>query len=435
MIRRMRILPAILAAIVAILISGLACAQSGIEVDVVGPGQSKMNIAQAKPMGATAAEGGNLNEMIRRNLSFMPFFRMLSESDVLGGGSVGGATADQIDFKPFSLAKVDVLITSNWKGGSGLGSVELRAYEVFSQKLLLGKEYGNVSRDQIPEIADKFCAELIKLLTGRGDFFSTKIAFAKSSGKGKDIWICRPTGRDLTRITNYGDLGMAISPAWSPDGSRIAFTLIGSASHYLGVWSGGKPSIFTLPTSTVVSPRYTSGGELTASLNIGGKTDIYSISGSNQMGSSIVSGPGINVSASWDASGSVMAYVSDRTGSPGIYLRQGGSDRKISGGGYATNPSVSPDGKFVVYSKMVGGHKLMLYDIAAGSEKQISSGGGNDENPSFAPDSYFIVFSSTRGGGKKLYITTRNGDAPVMIPTGDGDAATPNWGPSPGGGK
>jgi len=363
----------------------------------------------------------------------MPFLKVMPESAILGGGAMGGPLGDQIDFKPFALAKVDLVITSNWKRGQRAGDVELRAYEVFSKRLILGKEYIAVSRDQLPEIADRFCMELIALLTGKGDFFKSKIAFSRASGKGRDIWVVSPMGRDVTQITKYGDLGMAVSPAWSWDGGKIAFTLIGSTRHYLGVWSGGKAAVHTLPSTNVVSPRFMPSGAIAVALNLKGSTDIYALDGNFQPGRALAADSAVDVSPSFDKSGNLMAYVSDRLGSPNIYLKDlsGGSDRRISkSGGYNTNPCISSDGKYIVYSKLAGGHRLFLYDIAADQERQISNGPGNDENPSFSPDSYFIAFSSTRGGGHQIYITTIHGENPILVPTG-GEAKMPSWGPAP----
>jgi len=129
-----------------------------------------------------------------------------------------------------------------------------------------------------------------------------------------------------------------------------------------------------------------------------------------------------------------MAYVSDQSGSPNIYLlnMSSGASQRITKFGYNTNPSISPDGAFIAFTRQLGGaQKVFVYELATGQERQITGGGGTDENPSFAPDGYFIAFSSTRGGEKKIYITTIHGAAPVMIPTGSGPARMPSWGVLP----
>ena len=425
-----------LAALIVLAGSVTAQAQDNLAVDIRGPGQARMNVVQSQPFaeGSLPSDAQYLQDLIRKNLaSFMPFLKVMNESDILGGGKLPGPRADQIDFKPFTLAKVDLLITAVWKPGKGLGDVELRAFEVYSQKLILGKVYSGVTRDQLPEVADRFCMELMALLTGQGGIFKSKLAFVKSSGKGRDIWVVGAMGRDLAQITRYGDLGMAISPAWSWDGSRIAFTLIGSSSHYLGVTSGGKANVYTLPSSTVISPHFTPNGAIAVALNIRGNTDIYLLDGSyKNIAQPLVSDSSIDVSPCFDQSGNLMAFVSDRMGNPNVFIKDlsGGSVRRVSKSGYNTNPSMSPDGKFVAYSKQAGGgHRIFVYELATDTEKQISFGPGSDENPSFAPDNYFVAFSSSRSGGRKIYMTTRNGDSAVQIPTGDGDALMPAFSP------
>lgn len=416
------------------LVAGAARAQqdTSLSVDIQGPSQAKMNLVMARPFagGGQMSPAEKLQDLINKDLHFLPFLQVVPASNI--PGQVSGPTADQIDFKPFGLAKVDVLVTANWTPGANLGNVELRAFEVFSQKVLVGKGYDGVTDAQLADIADRFCMELMAKLTGQGGFFNSQLAFVKPHGtKSSDIWVVRPMGRGLVRVTNYNDLGMAVSPAWSSDGRKIAFTLIGSRSHYLGVWSGGgKPKVYTLPSTNVVSPHFLPSGQIAVSIILHGKQDIYLLDGNQQPSRVLASSRGISVSPSFDSSGRVMAYVSDESGSPNIFVRDGGGSRRLTSSGYNTNPCVSPDGKLVAFTKQLGGaQKVFVHDLTTGQETQVTSGGGSDENPSFSPDSYFIAFSSTRSGQKKIYITTRHGATPVMVPTGDGPAQMPSWGP------
>jgi TolB protein len=437
---RIRLIFALVAALGAVCMPCLvrpALAQDALAVDIHGPGQAKMNLVLSQPFagGAQDAAARKLQDLIDKNLAFMPFLQTVPQSQVLG--QISGPQADQIDFKPFGLARIDVLVTSGWTPGGNLGNVELRAFEVYSQKVLVGKGFDSVTDAQLPDIADRFCMELMLKLTGQGGFFNSQLAFSKPSGpKSAEIWTVRPMGRGLTKITSYGDLGMAISPSWSFDGGKIAFTLIGSRSHYLGIWSGGgKPAVHTMPCTSVVSPHFLPNGQVAVALNLKSESAIYILNSAFQPGAPTVKTNGIAVSPSFDKSGRLMAYVSDESGSPNIYLRDmsSGTSRRLTRFGYNTNPSLSPDGTLVAFTRqMGGGQKVFVIDVNSGAEQQVTSGGGSDENPSFAPDGYFIAFASTRGGASKIYITTRHGAQPVMVPTGDGSARMPSWGPLPG---
>jgi len=437
---RIRLVFALVAALCVVCLPCLvrpALAQDALAVDIHGPGQAKMNLVLSQPFagGPQDAAARKLQDLIDKNLAFMPFLQTVPQSQVLG--QISGPQADQIDFKPFGLARIDVLVTSGWTPGGNLGNVELRAFEVYSQKVLVGKGFDSVTDAQLPDIADRFCMELMLKLTGQGGFFNSQLAFSKPSGpKSAEIWTVRPMGRGLTKVTSYGDLGMAISPSWSFDGGKIAFTLIGSRSHYLGIWSGGgKPAVHTMPCTSVVSPHFLPNGQVAVALNLKSESAIYILSSAFQPGSPTVKTNGIAVSPSFDKSGRLMAYVSDEAGSPNIYLRDmsSGTSRRLTRFGYNTNPSLSPDGALVAFTRqMGGGQKVFVLDVNSGAEQQVTSGGGSDENPSFSPDGYFIAFASTRGGASKIYITTRHGAQPVMVPTGDGSARMPSWGPLPG---
>lgn len=427
-----------LGTILALILFCLGTAQAqeaSLSVDIQGPGQARMNLVMARPFagGGQVSPAEKLQGLINKDLQFLPFLHVVPPSNI--PGQVNGPTAEQIDFRPFGLGKIDVLVTASWKPGPNLGSVELRAFEVYSHKILVGKGYDNVTDAQLPDIADRFCMELMAKLTGQGGFFNSQIAFVKTTGtKKSEIWVVRPMGRGLRQITHYNGLGMAMSPAWSADGRRVAFTLIGSRSHYLGVWSGGgKPKVYTLPSTNVVSPHFLPNGQIAVSMIMHNKQDIYLLGANEQPQRVLANNPGINVSPSFDASGQVMAFVNDGSGSPNIYVKQGGgAARRVTRSGYNTNPCVSPDGKLVAFTKQLGGaHKVFVYDLTTGQITRVTSGGGSDENPSFSPDSYFIAFSSTRSGQRKIYVTTRHGATPVMVPTGSGPARMPAWGPLP----
>ncbi len=389
----------------------------------------RSNIALAEPLGQSSLKSA-MQQTLTANLNCLPFVNIVPGNSVPGGANLPVASGQGLDLKRFQLAGVDILVTSNWVRD---GQVELRAYQPFSGENMFGNLYtvaGGASG--VDNVADKFCAQLLERLIGNGNFFRSTLAFVKTSGpKQKDVWIVRPTGRGLRQITNIR--GEAMSPSWSKDASRIIFTSIEPRTHGLGLWNAatGQTSRVQFPGNTVIAPCFLPSGDIAVSLTDGNSPSIFLLNPSLQRKGKLISSSGIDVSPSVDATGSKMVFTSSRAGNPHIYLQdmRSGSVRRISNEGkYNSDPSISPDGNYVVYCRMMGGgHQLIVHELATGKESQITFEGSN-EQPEFAPDGYFIAFMSTRSGTKKIYLTTRFGGTAKEVATGAGDASFPAWG-------
>ena len=79
--------------------------------------------------------------------------------------------------------------------------------------------------------------------------------------------------------------------------------------------------------------------------------------------------------------------------------------------------------------KDMRGEPLELFrQTPSGRERQLTFGPGSDEDPTWSPDGYFIAFASSRSGPSQIYLTTKHGDEPILIPTGPGEATSPAWG-------
>ncbi|MBT8763863.1 PD40 domain-containing protein [Desulfohalobiaceae bacterium Ax17] len=417
---------------------GLAWAQDTLVVDIYGPGQEKLNIFLADPLmkggnGTAPAFATRVQDLIKNNLSFLPFLHQTQSKDILGGAQIAGIQGKDIDFKKFRLSKVDLLLTIGWDDRPGiLGSVEIRAFEVFSRKLILGKGYLVQTKEQLPLVAKKFCAELMRVLTGKDKFFRSTLAFVRRQEGKKEICLLFPLSGEVKQITNLG--GLAMSPAWSFDGQKIVFTFLKNDRHFLGLWDRqtGQVKSYKLPGNTCISPVFTPEQKIAVSIDPEGNPDIYLVQRDMKLDRALVKNWAIDISPSFDSSGKKMVFVSSRLGNPHIFLlnvQENRIERVTYAGKYNTSPSISPDGNWVTFSRRTPeGHRIFVLDLRTGMEKQISFGPGNDEDPSFGPDGYFIVFTSNRSGQYKLYLTTRGGNEPRLLPTGQGEATAPSWG-------
>ncbi|TVR01258.1 MAG: hypothetical protein EA399_02350 [Desulfovibrionales bacterium] len=413
-------------------------AQQTLSIDIFGPGQTQLNMALTRPLGLASGqqvppEAETLANYLEEFLGFMPFLRLVPGSRILGGDVLPGVTAQDVDFRRFRLERVDLVLTAGW--GSPGGPVELRVFETFEQRLILGRAYTGVTPADLSEIAARFCADLMAELTGQGDFFRSTLAVVRTHGENKELWAASPLGHGMRQLTSLG--GISMSPAWSQDGRQLAFTLINDGRHYLGILDreSGDVRRVQLPGNSVISPVFNPRGNIYVSLNPDGSPNIYRLSDDLRMGPRVVQSWAIDISPSFDATGTRMAYVSSRLGNPHIFVvdtASGESRRVTYEGTYNTNPSLSPDGRLVVFSRQTSeGHRIFMHDLQTGRERQLTFGPRNDVSPAWAPDSYFIAFSSNRSGEYKIYLTTRNGDEARMVPLGEGEFASPAWARQP----
>lgn len=433
-----RLVATLMTTIVLALASQAALASEALTIDIFGPGQSRVNLAMttALPLGAggqVPPEAATFEKYVVENLNMLPFLRMAPATEVLGGVDVRGVTAEGIDMRRFSVSKVDLVLTMGWQPATGRpGRVEVRVYETFSGRLVVGKAY-HVTRDSLAHAADMFCSHFMAALTGHGEFFRSVLAFTKS-GKGqvREIWTMTPQGRELRQVTFFG--GSSISPAWSPDGRYLAFANHDASTHTLGVWDKTNNRIFRtkLPGTTIGGTTFDAQGNVVVALSRG-NMEIYRLTPDlTSIKDTLVQSWAIDVSPSFDSVGKRMAFTSDRDGNPQVYIKDlaGGKENRLTiEGKYNTSPSISPDGRLVVFSHQTsGGHRIFVMDVDTGRERQITFGPGNDEEPTFSPDGYFVVFSSNRTGGYQLYLTTRHGDEPRLLNTGTGAVTHPSFG-------
>ncbi len=412
-----------------------------LTIDIYGPGQRQVNLALLAPVAVSASpdaparlpEGAaRLQELIEQNLSFLPFLQLIPSSEVLGGEAATGATTKEIDFRALSLSQTDLAVSTAWiNEGDNMGALELRLFEAFQGRRILGKAYANVRSQHLPLIADRFCSLIMEALTGRSAFFTSRLAYVKEIGRSKEIYTVGPQGRDQERITRVG--GKNLSPAWSWSGDRLAFTVLTPNGHRLGLWDRrtGRLERKRFACNTVVSPAFLPDGKIAVALDMTGSTNIYLLSDAFVPLRPLTRSRAIDVSPSFSKDGTKMAFTSGRFGNPLVFLLDLETKevkRVTYEGKYNTSPDMSPDGRFIAYSRMLReGHRIFVHDLVTGRETQVSFGPGNDEEPAFGPDGYFIAFSSSRSGEYQLYLTTRHGDPAKRIPV-QGPAFSPAWG-------
>lgn len=145
-------------------------------------------------------------------------------------------------------------------------------------------------------------------------------------------------------------------------------------------------------------------------------------------------------SPTFSPDGKKIAFVSNKDGSPKIYviaIPQPGTSLKNIQANLITKrnrensaPTWSPDGTKIAYCARHGGDRqIWVYDFATNQERQITQGKGNKENPSWAPNSLHLVYNSSDTNKSELYLINLNQSDAIQISTGPGEKRFPSWEP------
>ncbi|HEV3218518.1 MAG TPA: hypothetical protein VGZ48_02005, partial [Candidatus Acidoferrales bacterium] len=109
--------------------------------------------------------------------------------------------------------------------GTALG-VQAWLFDVRSPSVpaMITKIYrGDATDDQVRLVAHQFADEiLMKLSGGVPGISTTQIAFVSDRTSHKEIWVMDYDGANQHELTSLK--GIALTPRWSPDSSRIVFT-------------------------------------------------------------------------------------------------------------------------------------------------------------------------------------------------------------------
>ncbi|HEV8341647.1 MAG TPA: Tol-Pal system beta propeller repeat protein TolB [Candidatus Binatia bacterium] len=406
---------------------------------IVGPGAERYPIAisplrNLAPGDDSRKLSEGIADTIVRDLNLSGWFKVLDRSAYLENPQTSGVTLGSFDFKSWSVIGAEGLVKGSFTVQGEDLTVELRLFDVYQGKQVVGKRYTGTAKDY-RRIAHRFADEIIFQFTGVQGVFNTRIAYVSTSGgRFKEIYVSHLDGSERIQVTNNRTINL--SPSWSPDGRSILYTSYkeGNPSLFLFDLFSGKDVKFSSRTGLNLGAKWSpTGKQIAVTLERQGNTDIYLLDSSGNVVRRLTEYAGIDVSPTWSPDGRSIAFVSDRSGGPQIYIMDvdSGKTRRLTfAGGYNTSPDWSPKGDRIAYTSRVGGRfHIMTTAIQGGEPQDLTPDSGNHEDPSWSPDGRYIAFSSNRKGPYNIYIMQSTGENQQRLTASGGDDRNPSWSP------
>jgi len=346
----------------------------------------------------------SLRVIVQRDLDFSDRMTVIDLDHATLSGLIPGP-GEKLNFPLFAKfgAALLVRMTPTTQG------MHVAAYDVARQQLLQSEHFLFDRRDRdwrftLHGISDQIEAWAL----GKRGIAQTRIAYVNEG----ELKIVDSDGSETRSITTGRG---ALSPAWSPGGESVVFTVLGNTGtqvQELDVRTGRTRRISQIRAGLNITPVYQpDGNAILYAQGTGSGTDLVLATLDADPPRRITLGRGTdNTSPSYSPDGSQIAFISGKSGSPQVYIMDAdGSNVQLLTSytpgvrSYRASPDWSPDGRAIAYEQQNGLFQIWMIDLRDRVPKQLTSEGEN-EDPSWAPDGRHIVFSSTRSGDKQLWV-------------------------------
>jgi TolB protein len=226
-----------------------------------------------------------------------------------------------------------------------------------------------------------------------------------------------------------------ISPAWSPDGTRIAYVSFEQRRSIVFIHNlvDGTRRVLAAYDGINSAPSWSPDGKRVAlALSKDGVSQIYLINPDGTGLSRLTNSNSIDTEPSFSPDGKYLLFTSDRGGSPQVYRMGVNGDnveRMTFDGNYNVTPRYSPDGKSFAYiQRAQSRYSLAIMDLAT-HQAQILTDSPLDGSPAFAPNGRLILYASIVGGHGILAAVSSDGRIKQKITASAQDVREPAWGP------
>ena len=401
-----------------------------LNIEVVGAGMQRISVAVPN-FGGDESLGREIATTVRNDLNSSGLFKIINTDSLVAEENVS------VDFNAWKSRGADALATATASRPGSQIEVRVRVADIIKRGAL-GNTVVTVPGNN-PRLAGHKVADFIyQKLTGQPGYFSSRIAYVLKQGTGNNaqyqLVVADADGQNPVPVLK--DKQPIISPAWSPDGTKLAYVSFGKNKPIIyeqTLKTGHQRPVASFRGSNSAPAYSPDGSRLVVALSREGGTQLYSINLATLQSTRITNTSGIDTEPAFSPDGQWLYFTSDRGGSPQIYRMpaNGGSAQRISfDGNYNVTARPSPDGRTLAFiTRRDGGFRVATLDLAT-RQVTVLTDSQRDESPTFAPNGQMILYATILGGRGVLAAVSADGQIRQKLSAVNGDAREPAWGPN-----
>ena len=416
---------------VALLALLAAPAWAAMTIEIIGGASNRVPLA-VLPFGVRQAIGVQpgamlqISEVVAADLGRSGYFKMVDSND-----SISPADPQALSLSAWKGRGADAVLMGQILPSDG-GKLEVRFWllDAVRQTQLSAMAFVTTPNG-LRVVAHKIADLVHEALLGEPGSYSGRIAYILKRAGRYELQVADADSQNAVTITSSPE--PLISPAWSPDGQRLAYVSFEEKKPVVYVQNladGGRRAVARFRGSNSAPAWSPDGRRLAVTLSKDDTSQIYMLDLDSGAATRFTQGGALDTEPLFSPDGRWLYFTSNRGGTPQIYkasLEDGAIKRVTFDGGYNVSPALSPDGKTLAFvHRRDARFHVAVMDLASG-QMQVLTDTTYDESPSFAPNGRQILYATLINGRGVLATVSVDGKIRQRL-SQNGDLREPTWG-------
>jgi len=406
-------------------------AHAMMTIEIVGGASNRIPLAvlpfnDSLPDRSRSKAISSITDVVAADLGRSGYFAMVPSSD-----SVSPADPKNLSLTAWKRRGADAVLVGQVLPAAGdLLEVRFWLLDAVRETQLAALAY-TTPASGLRVVAHKIADQVHEVLLGEPGSYSGRIAYILKRNGRFELQVADADSHNAVTITTSPE--PLISPAWSPDGKRLAYVSFEDKKPVVYVQNladGSRRAVAKFRGSNSAPAWSPDGRKLAVTLSKDETSQIYMLDLISGEVTRFTRGGALDTEPVFSPDGRWLFFTSNRGGTPQIYkasLVDGGISRVTFEGSYNVSPALSKDGKSLAFvHRREGRFHVAVIELNSG-QMRVLTDTVHDESPSFAPNDRQILYATLVNGRGVLATVSVDGKIRQRL-SQSGDLREPTWG-------